>query len=154
MTSTTRIRRESSLSEAGESLTWRAWPLVEQLRWAWIVPVGMIAIGVAIWYLDGGRLLAVAAIVGLAITLRQFLLPINYEVASLGIRRHVWRHSRLVPWHAVRAYQLRPTGVVFYQRNDPTKFDLLRSLFVPYPAEPDELIGAIRPHLLHAVELP
>src|SRR5262245_31958084 len=100
MTSTTRIRRESSLTEAGDSLTWRAWPLVDQLRWAWIVPVGMMAVGVAVLYLGGGWLLALAVVIGLAITLRQFLVPVNYEVASLGIRRHVWRHSRLVPWHA------------------------------------------------------
>lgn len=153
MPSTTRIQRESAHAEGGTTLAWRAWPLVDDRKWAWIVPLGMIGIGVAVWYLGGGWLLAAAAVAGLTITLRQFLVPIHYEVAPLGIRRHVMRHSRLVPWHAVRAYQLRPTGVVLYQRSDPTKFDLLRSLFVPYPADPDELLCAIRPHLSHAVEL-
>jgi len=54
----------------------------------------------------------------------------------------------------VRAYQLRPTGVVLYQRGDPSTFDLLRSLFVPYPADEDEMLCAMREHLTHAVELP
>ena len=35
---------------------------------------------------------------------------------------------RLVPWHAIRAYQLRSTGVVFFQRADPTPIDLLQQL--------------------------
>ncbi len=154
MPSTTRSKRDSAQTDPGATLTWRKWPLVDARRRAWVVPVGMVSVGVAVWYLGGGWLLAAAAVVGLAITLRQFLVPTNYEVASLGIRRYVMRHSRLVPWHAVRAYQLRATGVVLYQRSDPTKFDLLRSEFVPYPADPDELIGAIRPHLAHAVEIP
>ena len=48
--------------------------------------------------------------------------------------------TRLVPWHAIRAYQLRPTGIVLYQRSDPGNFDLLRSMFVPYPPDADELL--------------
>jgi hypothetical protein len=103
--------------------------------------------------MGGGWLLALAAVVGLAITLRQFLLPVGYEIASIGIRRQSMRRSRLIPWHAVHAYQLRATGVVLYQRSDPSKLDLLRSSFVPYPSDPDELLVAIRPHLSHAVEI-
>jgi hypothetical protein len=54
----------------------------------------------------------------------------------------------------VRAYQLRPTGVVLYRRDDPTTVDLLRSLFVPFPADEDSMLCALREHLPHAVELP
>jgi hypothetical protein len=104
--------------------------------------------------MGGGWPLAVLAVAGLAITLRQFLFPVHYEVTPLGIRRQLFRRSRLVPWHAVHAYQLRPTGVVTYRRIDPTTFDVLRSLFVPYPSDPDELLVAIRPHLSHAAEIP
>lgn len=106
------------------------------------------------WYLGGGWLLVLASVVGLTVTLRHFMLPIEYEITSLGIRRRTMRRSRLVPWHAVRAYQLRPTGVVLFQRHDASKLDLLRSMFVPYPEEPDELLLAIRSQLTHAVEMP
>jgi hypothetical protein len=102
----------------------------------------------------GGWLLAVAAVVGLAGTLWQLLLPVRYEADSLGIRRNALGRSRLIPWHAVRAFQLRPTGVVLYQRVEPTTIDLLRSAFIPYPADEDELLCALREHLPHAVELP
>jgi hypothetical protein len=118
------------------------------------MPLGVLGIGAGVLYLGGGWLLALAAIAGLIVTLRQFVLPIKYETTSLGIRRRTLRRSRLIPWHAVKAYRLRPTGVVLYQRHDATKLDLLRSMFVPYPDEPDELLLAIRSQLSHAVEIP
>jgi hypothetical protein len=153
MASTTSVTRNVALGDAAATLSWRSWPLVDGKPWTWIVPIGIAGVGVAIWYMGRSWLLGTAAMVGLAITLRHFLVPVHYEVASLGIRRLVMRHSRLVPWHAMRAYQLRATGVVLYQRSDPTKLDLMRSFFVPYPSDPDDLIAAIRPHLTHAVEL-
>ena len=57
-------------------------------------------------------------------------------------------------WQAVRAYQLRSTGVVLFQQPDPSAIDLLRSIFIPYPADEDELLCALRDYLSHAVELP
>lgn len=110
-----------------------------------------MAIGV--WYLGGGWLLAAAVAVGLAVTLWPFLAPVEYEVTALGLRRRVLNRTRLVPWHAIRAYQLGASGIVLYQRSDPATVDLLRSMFVPYPAEADELIVAMRQYASHATEL-
>jgi hypothetical protein len=104
--------------------------------------------------MGGGWILAVVAAAGLAVTLWPFLLPVKYEVSSLGVRRRVFNRMRLVPWHAIRAYQLRPTGIVLYQRSDPSAVDLLRSMFVPYPADADELLVAMRHYASHAAELP
>jgi hypothetical protein len=142
------------MSESSSTLSWRSWPLVDSRRWSWLVPLAVLGVGAGVSYLGGGWLLALAVVAGLGVTLRHFVLPIDYEITSLGIRRRTMRRSRLVPWHAVRAYQLRPTGVVLYQRHDATKLDLLRSMFVPYPDEPDELLIAIRSQLSHAVEMP
>jgi len=139
---------------APPALEWRSWPLVDHPRWSWLVVVGILAAGGIVANLGDSWLLGAATVVGLAATLRQFFLPINYEVDSLGVRRHALGRRRLVPWHAVRAYQPRPTGVVLYQRPDPTTVDLLRSLFVPYPDEEDEALIALRHYLSHAVELP
>jgi hypothetical protein len=123
-------------------------------RTLWLLPAVIVGIGVAVVYLGGGWVLAVVAAAGLAITLWPFLLPVHYEVSSLGIRRRVFNRLRFVPWHAIRAYQLRPTGVVLYQRSDPSGVDLLRSIFIPYPADADELLVAMRQYASHAVELP
>jgi hypothetical protein len=105
-------------------------------------------------YLSSSWLMGLAAAAGLSATLWQFLLPVAYEIHSLGVRRQALGRTRLVPWHAIRSYQPRTTGVVLYQRPDPTKVDLLRSMFVPYPADEDEMLCALRQHLQHAVELP
>ncbi len=140
--------------EQAPPLRWRVWPLVDDSRWSWLVVGGLLAAGGVVWYAGGGWPLAAAAALGLAGTLWQFLLPVSYEIDSLGIRRYALGRSRLIPWHAVRAYQLRPSGVVLYRRDDPTAVDVLRSLFVPYPPDEDEMLCALRDHLMHAAELP
>jgi hypothetical protein len=99
-------------------------------------------------------MLAIAAAVGLAVTLWSFLLPVDYEVATQGLRRRVLNRTRVVPWHAIRAYQLRSSGIVLYQRGDPAAVDLLRSMYIPYPPEADELLVSMRQYASHATELP
>ena len=96
----------------------------------------------------------VVAAVALLIALWSLWLPVEYEVASQGLRRRVLNRTRLVPWHAIRAYQLRPTGVLLYQRGDPASLDVLRSMFIPFPSDADELLTMLRHHASHAIELP
>jgi hypothetical protein len=154
MASTTRARTHQVEHPAAATIRWKTWPLKDQRRGTWFIVLGTLAVASAVWYVGGSGWFALAAVVGLAGSLWQFFLPVGYELDALGVRRFAIGHSRLMPWHAVRAYQLRPTGVVLYQCAEPTKFDLLRSVFVPYPAEEDELICALREHLPHAAELP
>jgi hypothetical protein len=42
---------------------------------------------------------------------------------------------------------------VFFQRADAATIDVMRALFVPYPADPDEMVIAIRLYLPHATEV-
>jgi hypothetical protein len=154
MGSTTRIKRHAGVAEYAATIRWRTWPLADHAPWSWVALLGALIVGAAVYWLGGGWLLAVFSVAGLAATLWQFLLPVVYELGALGLRHQVLGRSWIVPWYAVRAYQLRPTGVVLYQRGDPVKIDLARSLFVPYPADADEMLCALREHLSHAIELP
>ncbi|MEX0612835.1 MAG: hypothetical protein WD229_12010 [Pirellulales bacterium] len=140
--------------EAAALIRWRSWPLSDHARWSWLLVAGMLGIGGIVWYLGGGWLLSTLAVFGLAGTLWQLLLPVDYEVNPLGLRRNALGRTRLIPWHAVRAYQLRPSGIELYRHSDPAKFDVLRGLFVPFPADEDSMLCAMREHLTHAVELP
>jgi hypothetical protein len=119
-----------------------------------LVVCGILVAGAFVRYFGGGWLLAVAAMGCLAGTLWQYFLPVGYEIDALGLRRQALGRSRLYPWHAVRAYQMRTTGAVLYQAADPTKIDVLCSVFVPYPANDDAMLCALREHLPHAAELP
>jgi hypothetical protein len=139
---------------ANEVLRWRSWPLVDHPRWSWAVPVAVLAIGGGVAYLSGNWLAGFVAVAVLAAALWQYLLPATYEVYALGFRRHILGRTRLVPWHAVRSYRRLSTGIVLYQRPDPTAVDALRSLFLPYPPDEDEMLCAVREYLGHAAELP
>lgn len=135
-------------------LRWRSWPLADHLTWSWLVPLGVLMAGSIVFWMGGGWFLALAASAALFATMWQFVLPVTFEMCSLGLRRIALRRVRLVPWQAIGSYQLRPGGVIFFQQRDPTKLDLLNSLFVPYPHDADEMLVAVRLYLPHAVELP
>jgi hypothetical protein len=142
------------LHTASDSIRWRNWPLVDCAAWPWLALIGIAAVGGFVFWMGGSWFLALAVMAALAVILWQFLVPVTYEATSLGLRRYALGRVRLVPWQAIRAYQLRPTGVVLYQTPDPTRLDLLRSLFVPYPTDEDEMLVAVRMYLPHATEMP
>ena len=156
MGSTVRTTSKPEESErlAAAVIRWRSWPLADNPRWSWLLPVAMLCIGVVLWSLGGGWFVPLVAILSMAMSLWQFLLPVTFEICATGVRRCALKRTRLVPWQAIRAYQLRSTGVVFFQRPDPTTIDWLNSLFVPYPTEEDEVVIAVRLYLPHAIELP
>src|SRR4051812_20173356 len=155
MTST--FRPQSNAVEvdrtAAATIRWRSWPLVEHPRWSWLVALSIVGTGLFVLWMGGGWVVAAIAVAALTAALWQFFLPVTFEICSLGIRRYALRRMRLVPWHAVRSYQLRSTGAVFFQRADAATIDLMRALFVPYPADADEMVIAVRLYLPHAAEI-
>jgi hypothetical protein len=155
MESTIRSLANQFEAEASSAATirWRSWPLVDYAPWSWLVPAGILCVGAAVEWLGDGWLLGLMAIASLALAMWQYLLPVSYEFCPLGVRRYASGRMRLVPWTAIRAYQLRSTGVVFFQRTDPAAVDVLSSLFVPYSKDEDDVVVAVRLYLSHAVEL-
>jgi hypothetical protein len=119
-----------------------------------VVLAGIMTIAILVTYASGNWWIGLVASAALAAGLWQFLIPTVYEVDSTGFRRSALGRTRLVPWHAVRAYRPCATGIVLYQRPDPTAVDALRSVFLPYPEDEDGLLCAVREHLGHAIELP
>lgn len=144
---------QSAAAERSAAVQWRSWPFVDRRRWSWLALVFVAGIGGGVLQLSRSWPLAILAAVGLTITLWSFFLPAYYEITPVGLRRRVLGRTRLVPWHAIRAYRLRPAGIVLYQRSDPIAIDLLRSMFIPYPPDPDDLLYAVRQYASHAREL-
>jgi hypothetical protein len=150
MGSTIRSSNPPIQLQTNESVQWRSWPLVDRPALSWLVPASILLLGGIVFQLGGGWSLTLMAIAAVAVAMWQFLMPVKFEVTTLGLRRYAFGRVRLVPWQAIRAYQLRPTGVVFFQRPNPSKIDLLNSLFVPYPPDADEMLVAVRQYLSHA----
>jgi hypothetical protein len=148
------IHEAESESTTAATIRWQSWPLIEHLRISWLLPAAIGGIAAFVWILGGGLLVALITIVALILAMWQFLLPVTFEICSLGVRRYAFGRMRLVPWSAIRAFQLRTTGVVFFQRPDPAGVDIMKSFFVPYPGDEDEMVVAVRLYLQHAVELP
>lgn len=151
--STSSISSAARENSAGEVLHWRCWPLADSRQWSWAVLVGILAVGGEAAYLSGTWLVGIVVSAIMAAALWLFLLPATYEINSLGFRRTVLGRTRTVPWHAIRSYRPLTSGIVLYQQTDPTAVDSLRSLFLPYPHDEDEMLIAVRGYLGHAMEL-
>jgi hypothetical protein len=135
-------------------IAWRSWPLVDHARWSWAVVACILGIAAAVWHVSASWILAVLATAAVTVTMWQFFAAVWYEISPLGLRCKTFGRSRLLAWHIVRSYQLRPTGVVLYRRGQPAPLEVMRSVFMPYPPDADEAILALRAYLPHAVELP
>jgi hypothetical protein len=127
---------------------------VDNARWSWLVLLGILAIGGMVAYLGDSLLLGTFALLGLAATLWQFFVPVRYQVSPLGLQRSALGRVRTISWQKIRSYQMRPTGMLLFQHADPTTIDLLRSDFIPFPADEDDVLCALREYLSNAVELP
>lgn len=136
-----------------ESIRWRSWPLVDYAGWSWAAIAGIVLVGVFVLWMGGSWFLTLLIMAALVVVLWQFLVPVSFELTPLGLRRYALGRVRLVPWQAIRAYQLRSTGIILFQHPTPTKIDVLNGLFVPYPADEDEMVVAVRMYLPHATEL-
>jgi hypothetical protein len=128
--------------------------LAEDWRWSWLLPIGILSIGAAVAWLADSWLAGLVAFVALALAVWQYLLPVTYEICSLGVRRYTLGRMRLVPWSAIRGFQLRTNGIALFQRPDPAPIDVLNSFFLPNPPDTDDLLVAVRLYLPHATELP
>jgi hypothetical protein len=135
-------------------VSWRSWPLVDRPRLSWLAIAGVLSLAAGVAYVGESWWFALAVTAGLAATLWQLFVPVDYEIGPLGLRWSALGRSRSVPWHAIQTYQPRSTGVVLYRRDNPAKIDLLGSVFLPYSSDADEVLAALRQHLSHAMELP
>lgn len=144
---------ESRLVTAG-SLRWRIWPLVDRIAWSWLLPLGIGLVGLFVFWTGSNLILSIGAMIAFATALWPMWLPTTFEVTSLGLRRKTPRRIRLIPWTAIRSYQLRPTGAMLFQQPVPSAIGIANGLFVPYPQDPGELVVALRLYLPQAIELP
>jgi hypothetical protein len=128
--------------------------MLDHIAWSWLLPLGIALVGLFVFWMGSSVLLAIAAMIAVAVAMWPMWLPTTFEVTSLGLRRKTPRRIRLIPWTAIRSYQLRTTGAMLFQHPEPSVLDIVSGLFVPYPDDPDELIVALRLYLPHATEVP
>ena len=136
-----------------DSIRWRSWPLVDHAGWSWTAIAAIALVAGFVRWMGGSWFLAAILAAALAVILWQFLIPVTFEITPLGLRRYALGRVRLVPWQFIRAYQLRTTGIIFFQRPTPTMIDVLNGLYVPYPTDEDEIVVAVKMYLPHATEL-
>src|SRR5262245_42327264 len=101
------LTKQVEAESPSATIRWRSWPLADCRRWSWLLPAGVLCVGVMVAWLADSWLAGLLAVAALALAMWQFLLPVTYEICSLGVRQYALGRMRLVPWSAIRAYRLR-----------------------------------------------
>ena len=148
MSTETRERRASTSSaRAPAVVSVRSWPMVDEgLGGALpliVAAIVAIVVGAATQKPVAGWL----AYSLLALCAWRAWLPTRFVVGPEGVRHLVLGRERLVPWSAVRRYQLDQRGVFFLPLEEPAPIDFTRALFVPWGGQRDALEALISLHL-------
>lgn len=146
----TEIReRRSSISSARAPavVAVRSWPLVDEGLGGFLPLVVAVIVGIVVGAATARPVAGVLASVLLALCAWRAWLPTRFVVGPDGVRHVVLGRERLVPWTAVRRYQLDQRGVFLLPLEEPAPIDFTRALFVPWNGQREALEALLSLHL-------
>ncbi|MBZ0270998.1 hypothetical protein K8I61_03110 [bacterium] len=123
--------------------SWVSWPVVERKATILVVaPVCAAALAAVVAFTGDIAWAAIGAVL-LAIGLREYFLPMRYEIDAAGVRARgiLWTQSR--PWNRVRRVVKTQGGVLLSPFAEPSRIERHRGLFLRCGDRRDEVAGRI-----------
>jgi len=142
--STARDYPSSSLTTGRTpELVWRCWPLCDRAPGSWLVVLLLLLVGLAVAAITGRAALGVLAAAALALALWRVFLPVRYEIGPAGVCHVILRRRSLLRWSEVGRVELRPDGVLLFDRKSSGPFDALRAVYLPCATHRDVVLRLV-----------
>jgi hypothetical protein len=116
------------------------WPLMDDGLTAWAMVAGMIAVGAIAGAVAGSPFMGVITILALAISVWRLWFPITFDFSSRGVVQTCWRRQRRIPWPQIARYEVLSRGVLLSADEEPAPLAPLRSIYVSWNEQRDELV--------------
>ncbi|MCZ7582959.1 MAG: hypothetical protein M5R36_06290 [Deltaproteobacteria bacterium] len=126
------------------ALHWRSWPVRDKAGTLFLaLPVCAAALA-AVYVFTGHWAFVVLGAVILAVGLKEYFLPMRYEIDGDGVRvRHLlWTQSRL--WADIRRVAPTDDGVLLSPFPEPSRIERHRGLFLRFAGNRDGVLAALR----------
>ena len=119
-------------SATGESLCWKVHLLRSQpARLPGIIAVGGVG-AVCVWLMFGAWLPAVAALLLLAGSVSEYLLPITYRLTPQGITQESLTSRLVLSWKDARRCRLGKRGILILSLAAPSRLDAFRGVLLRF----------------------
>lgn len=129
---------------------WRSWPLRDDVLRAVLLVIGLLLVAGGLAWLSGAAYLGALAMAALLVALWRFFLPVVFELSGEGVSQRLFGRPRLIPWRAVRRYEVRRAGVLLLPDENRSPLAPLRGLYLPWTTHRDEVLA----HVGHYLERP
>jgi hypothetical protein len=133
-----------------KSLLLHRWPLRDEPRAA--AGFAIITTLFVVLTLVATQSTVAACVVAMVLALAAWrtVLPVSYLIDSGGIEQHVLFLRRRVAWAAVARCEIWPDGVRLLRSASGHPLDALRSMFIPWQADRDAILGQLTTRALRA----
>ena len=119
------------------------WPLFDDRRSAAItVSVGTAATVFAAAVADS-RVMGLFMAVAFATSVWRTWIPVSFRFDSKGIHQTVWKREWRLAWRDIAGYRCYPGGILFLPGVNPPLLAALRSVFVAWHGQRDELLEVV-----------
>ena len=128
---------------APEEVTIQYWGLRDDGWPAWLnMPLGL-GVCLTLGIIGGQPALATLLGAGMIVTLWPVWAPRTFRLDEQGVVQTVWGRSYRIPWTAVRHFETRPRGVVFFPDETVTLLSLLRGFYVPFGSQQEKVLACV-----------
>jgi len=132
-------QRDLPLTSPVKEIRYRHWPLRDQ-PWRSVVLLTIVGCASVLAARAAGNLWAgFAACLALIICLWRMWLPVEFEFSSRGVVQTYWGRQLRVPWRDIARVEFKERGLLLHATEDTTAVGYMRSIFVRYPPQSEQL---------------
>ena len=139
--------QNTSIHQPPPPIRWRSWPVRDEPLHSAVIAGGLLIAVVTVYGVAGRAYLAVLALAALAIALRRFFVPVEYELSEDGVDRWLFGRQRRIRWQAVGRYEVCRQGVLLFPYKDLSVLAVFRGLYVPFLSHREEILAHVRHYL-------
>jgi hypothetical protein len=131
-----------------------SWPLRQDPIRAVCILLLLLAVACHATFVTSSWLVGILVMLSLLASVWRIWLPVHFEIGPRGVTQRIGNYRRRIPWGEIAGYQLRHRGVLLLADNRQGPLAPFRSLFLRYPAQPDQLRHLLELHLANQLGSP
>lgn len=129
----------------------RNWPLRDDVPTSWLLLVAIGAVAVGVGMLSASPLAGAAAWFAMIVSLWRLWLPVRFEIGPRGLAQQVLGWRRLIVWRNIPRVEVRPQGIVFHASSNPSRFALLRSIYVRDGRHREQILRIVQTYAANGI---